>query len=99
MIGYLHDIGCQGWGVCRCAVLYRGGALMMTKHFGPAGEEFLRCPTDLVEHIAEIEAGWTLPKWWKASDEERVQEESRQEIREMLERWHAHGIIVKDKNG
>ncbi len=52
------------------------------------------CATDLVAHIAEIEAGWTLGKPWKVSDEEAMEEENRREIREMLERWAAHGIAV-----
>ena len=70
---------------------------MIDKHvtdYDPKDVLDLRCPTDLVEHIAEIEAGWTLRKWWKVEDEEAAQEENRQEVREMLARWKAHGIVV-----
>ena len=52
------------------------------------------CPTDLVSHIAEIEAGWTLGKPWKAADEEAAEAENRREVSEMLARWEAHGIRV-----
>jgi hypothetical protein len=52
------------------------------------------CPADLVEHIAEVEAGWTLRKWWKVDDEDKAQEENRQEVRVMLKRWAEHGIGV-----
>ena len=53
------------------------------------------CPDTLVEHIAEIEAGWTLRKWWKVNDEDEAIEENRREVREMLERWRQHGITVR----
>lgn len=48
----------------------------------------------LAEHIAEIEAGWTLPKPWKIADEERQEAENVREIAEMLIRWAMHGISV-----
>ncbi len=57
-------------------------------------EHDLDCPTDLIEHIAEVEAGWTLPKWWKALDEDRARLENREQVREMLQRWADHGIVV-----
>ena len=50
------------------------------------------CPADPVEHIASIEAGWTLPKPWKAVDEDAKEAENRRDVREMLGRWAAHGI-------
>lgn len=51
-------------------------------------------PGDLVAHLAEIEAGWTLQKPWKVSDEARAKAENEQDIREMLARWEAHGVKV-----
>jgi hypothetical protein len=68
---------------------------MTDQHFGPDAEDFLQCPVDLVDHLAEVEAGWTLPKWWKATDEDRALLENRQSVREMLERWERHGITVR----
>ena len=66
---------------------------MIDKHYPPA-DDLLGCPTDLVEHIAAIEAGWTLGKPWKATDEDEMERENQREVREMLARWEAHGIRV-----
>lgn len=66
---------------------------MIEKHY-PPDDELMGCSTDLVEHIASIEAGWTLPKPWKAYDEEAAERENIEEIRAMLERWQEHGIKV-----
>lgn len=54
------------------------------------------CPDELVEHIAEIEAGWTLPKWWKTNDERVAQADNQNEIRQMLARWATHGYKLTD---
>jgi hypothetical protein len=70
---------------------------MIRKHYPPE-DELLACPTDLVEHIAEIEAGWTVRKYWKAHDEDEAERENREEVREMLGRWAAHGIRVVEGN-
>jgi hypothetical protein len=52
------------------------------------------CPSNVVEHIAAIEAGWTLPKPWKAHDEDAKERENIEEVREMLVRWAFHGIAL-----
>lgn len=50
---------------------------------------------DLIGHLAEIEAGWTLPKPWKSWDSEPVEKANRDEMQKMVERWRAHGIEIK----
>ncbi len=52
------------------------------------------CPTDEAAHIAWIEAGYTLAKWWKAGDPKAKEQENEGEVRKMLARWQAHGIVV-----
>lgn len=52
------------------------------------------CPADLVEHIADIEAGWTLPKPWKSDQPDVIELDNRAEIREMIARWAEHGLVV-----
>lgn len=63
----------------------------------PPGDDVWPCSANLVEHIADIEAGWTLHKPWKAFDEDEAERENQQEVREMLARWEAHGIHVADE--
>ena len=52
------------------------------------------CPADLVEHIAAVEAGWTLRKPWKTLDVDAAEAENIREVRDMLARWGAHGVNV-----
>jgi hypothetical protein len=56
--------------------------------------DLTNCRKDLVEHIAGIEAGWTLAKPWKALDSDGQGRENVEEIRTMLARWEQHGIQV-----
>lgn len=67
---------------------------MIEKHWPPE-DELLGCPTELAEHIAAIEAGWTLRKPWKARDEDAAERENIEEVRAMLARWQEHGITVR----
>lgn len=60
----------------------------------PESEHNEYCPDGLIEHLADIEAGWTLGKPWKAYNENEAEERNRTEIREMLARWRDHGIGV-----
>jgi hypothetical protein len=57
------------------------------------------CPEGTVEHIAAIEAGWTLPKPWKMHDEDRGERENIEDVAAMLARWKEHGIIVTLEEG
>jgi hypothetical protein len=68
---------------------------MIERHAGPADQ--FPCPVDVVDHIAEIEAGWTLPKPWKARDEDAKEAENREEVGAMLARWEQHGLAVTDR--
>jgi hypothetical protein len=69
---------------------------MIERHVDPS-DPLLGCPGELVEHIAAIEAGYTLRKPWKAHDEDAAEAENREEVRGMLARWEQHGLAVTDR--
>jgi hypothetical protein len=57
--------------------------------------ERLAAGVPVVDVLAEVEAGWTLGKPWKAFDEADMEVENRCEIAEMLARWQEVGIVVR----